>query len=245
MNNFFKKLERRISVNQELVSFYNTLRQNNSYLELENNMETRLLVTALQANMGGLVGEHLGLPNVYTLLIMHTTLPSTPLCLIDRKDLLEEIVDKDLLKYDSLINSILLRSKAIEGVLKSGNKFIALYMKDYSEKVMDNLCRLQNMYPNLILKKVSNLPENLHGATYIVNEKEKDGESLFLASVITTQCNQSLKDSLDLTKIFIKNCSDANFMNKLSNLNSLLEENNINLKEIINLEKEIANCNKI
>ena len=130
MNNFFKKLERRISVNQELVSFYNTLRQNNSYLELENNMETRLLVTALQANMGGLVGEHLELPFVHTLLIMHTTLPSTPLCLIGREDLAEEIIDKDLLKYDSLINSILLRSKAIEGVLQSGNKFIALYMKD-------------------------------------------------------------------------------------------------------------------
>ena len=100
---------------------------------------------------------------------------------------------------------------------------------------MDNLCRLQSIYPNLILKKVLNLPENLHGATYIVNEKEKDGESLFLASVITTQCNQSLKDSLDLTKIFIKNCSDANFMNKLSNLNSLLE---VEL-DMINIEKKI------
>lgn len=239
MNNFFKKLERRISVNQDLVNFYNKLRQNNSYLELENNLDTRHIVTALQASMGGLVGEHLNMPNVFTLLIMHTTLPSTPLCLIGREDLLEEIVDKDLLKCESLINSILSRSKAIEGVLKSGNKFIALYMKDYSENVMSNLRRLQGMYPNLILKKVSDLPENLHGATYIVNEKEKDGESLFLASVITTQCNQSLKDSLDLTKIFIKNCSDDDFMKKLSSLDALLRENNIDLKEIIHLEKEI------
>ena len=50
MNNFFKKLERRISVNQELVSFYNTLRQNNSYLELENNMERLMKMTEKMAS---------------------------------------------------------------------------------------------------------------------------------------------------------------------------------------------------
>jgi hypothetical protein len=239
MNNFLRKLERRIATNPQLLSFYQTLEDKNSYMELENNIDTRLLVTALQANLGGLVGEHLGLDHVYTLLVMHTTLPSTPLCLIDRPDLLDQIVSKELLNQEDLINSIRLRSKAIEGVLKAGNKFIALYIKEYSDDVMANLRRLEGIYPNLILKKVDHLPENLHGATYIVNEKEKDGESLFLASVITTQCNQSLKDSLELTKIFIKNCNDDDFMSRLFVLNKLLLENGINLKEIVHIEKEI------
>lgn len=240
MNNFLRKLERRIATDSKLFSFYSKLKENNSYMELEDNIENRVVVTNLQANIGGLIGEHVGLSNVFLTMIMSTVFPSTPLCAIGNEELLKDIVAPELLNCQDLLDKILLRSKAIEGFLKAGKTFIVFYIKEYEEKVMNNLKRLSNLYPTLILKKVDSLPENLHGATYVVNERNGDAEHIFLASVITTQCCQSLKDNLRLSKIFIKNCSDDDFMCKLTSLNEFLSKNGIDLTRIINLEKQIC-----
>jgi hypothetical protein len=239
MNNFIKRLERRIAGNSELQAFYDKLVNNNCYLELENNLETRLLVTALQAEMGGLIGEALVTPNVYPALIMHTTLPSTPLCIISdkRDELLNEILDKDLLQYQNLKNSIIGRSFAIEAFLESGRTFTALYIKNYQDNIMENLSRLQAKYTNLSLKQVDYLPQNLHGSTYVINDTRHEKPKLFLASVITTQCNQALKDSLELTKIFINNCYDTDFKQRISDLNDLLKKHDIDLSELVNLDR--------
>jgi hypothetical protein len=239
MNNFSKKLDRRIDAGLKLYEFYSKLKANNNYMELEDNLENRIVVTNLQANLGALIGEHIGIENVFPTMIMSTTFPSTPLCLIGKKDLLNEIVAPELLNQKALIEKILLRSKAIEGFLKAEKTFIVLYIKEYGKNVMDNLKRLSELYPTLILKQIDFLPENLHGATYVVNEKNGDREHIFLASVITTQCSQSLKDNLKLSKIFIKNCTDEDFMEKLSALNNLLMKNDINFRKIINLDKNL------
>ena len=245
MNNFLKKLDRRVTAGLNLFEFYSTLKDNNNYMELEDNLENRITVTNLQANLGALIGEHVGIDNVFPTMIMSTTFPSTPLCLIGREDLLDEIVASELLNCKELIEKILLRSKAIEGFLKAGKTFIVLYIKEYGEKIMNNLERLSALYPTLILKKIDFLPENLHGATYVVNEKNCDLEHIFLASVITTQCSQSLKDNLKLSKIFIKNCSDDDFIEKLSLLNNLLMKNGINFAKIIHLDKNLEKvCEK-
>lgn len=239
MNNFLRKLERKIASNLKLCEFYSKLNKNNNYMELDDTLENRITVTNLQANLGGLIGKHVGIQNVFPTMIMSTTFPSTPLCLIGAEDLLCEIVAPELLKHQDLIDKILLRSKAIDGFLKAGKTFIVLYMKEYGEKIMNNLRRLSELYPTLILKKIDFLPENLHGATYVVNEKNGDLEHIFLASVITTQCSQSLKDNLKLSKIFIKNCSDDDFIEKLSSLNDLLIKNGIDFTKIINLDKNL------
>jgi hypothetical protein len=243
MNNFLKKLDRKINSGLSLHEFYSKLKNNNNYMELEDNLENRITVTNLQANLGGLIGEHVGKKNVFPTMIMSTTFPSTPLCLIGREDLVSEIVAPELLDSKELIEKILLRSKAIEGFLKAGKTFIVLYIKKHREEVMENLKRLSDLYPTLILKQIDSLPENLHGATYVVNEKNGDTEHIFLASVITTQCSQSLKDNLRLSKIFIKNCSDEDFMEKLSSLNDLLMKNGIDFTKIINLDKNLEKVN--
>lgn len=233
-------LEKRISKVSELKVFYEKLVVNDCSLELENNLETRLLVTALQAEMGGLIGEALAIDNVYPALIMHTTLPSTPLCIIgeEREKLLNQILDEELLQHQALKNSIIGRSHAIEGFLKSGRTFVALYIKDYHQEIMDNLEKLKASYPNLVLKKVGYLPKDLHGSTYLINDERQEKLGLFLASVITTQCNQSLKDSLDLTKIFIKSCEDSDFYPRLFALNLILQEHGINCGKLVNLDAD-------
>ena len=238
MNNIINILQRRIAKIPELKTFYEKLVENDCSLELENNIDTRMLVTALQAEMGGLIGDTLSIPNVYPALIMHTTLPSTPLCIIgnDRENLLNQILDEELLQHDNLKNSIINRSYAIEGFLNSGRTFVALYIKDYHSEIMNNLSRLQSQYPNLILKKVDKLPKDLHGSTYLINDERQDKLKLFLASVITTQCNQSLKDSLELTKIFIKSCEDSDFYSRLLALNLTLQEHGISCSKLINLD---------
>ncbi len=240
MNNFLRKFERKIATNTKLFEFYSKLKDNNNYLELEETLENRIVVTDLQANLGGFIGECLVFPNMFPTMIMSTMFPSTPLCTIDREDLLSEIVSPELLKYPELMDKILMRSKAIKGFLSAGKTFIVFYIKDYSNPVMENLHRLSDLYPTLILKKVDTLPDDLHGMTYIVNEKNDDLEHIFLASVITAQCGQALRDNLRLSKIFIKNCTDEDFMNKLSKLNNLLTANGVNLASVINLEKAIA-----
>ena len=240
MNNFLRKFERKISNNEKLFAFYSKLKDNNNYLELEENLENRVVVTDLQANLGNFIGECLIYPNMFPTMIMSTMFPSTPLCAIDKEDLLNEIVSPELLKCPELIDKILLRSKAIKGFLGAGKTFIVLYIKDYSAPVMENLQRLSNLYPTLVLKKVDHLPDELHGMTYIVNEKNDDIEHIFLASVITAQCGQAIKDNLRLSKIFIKNCSDNDFMKKLFKLSELLKSHGINLAEVIKLDKEIV-----
>lgn len=239
MNTFLKKLERRIATDSRLSDFYSKLKKNDNYMELEDNLENRITVTNLQANLGGLIGEHVGVENVFSTMIMSTTFPSTPLCLIGREDLMDKIISPELLNKKELIEKIGLRSKAIEGFLKAGKTFIVLYMKDYNDEVMSNLKRLSNLYPTLILKKIEFLPENLHGATYVLNEKNGNQEHIFLASVVTSQCNQILKDNLRLSKIFIKNCNDNDFIEKFSSLNDLLTKNGIDFTKIINLDKTL------
>ena len=239
MNNFLRKLERRIAHDPQLFTFYSKLKENNNYMELDDTLENRITVTNLQANLGGLIGEHVGIENVFPTMIMSTTFPSTPLCLIGREDLLNNIVAPELLNCTELIHKILLRSKAIEGFLKAGKTFIVLYIKEYDKEIMDNLKTLSQLYPTLILKKIDFLPENLHGATYVVNEKNGDLEHIFLASVITTQCSQSLKDNLKLSKIFIKNCNDHDFAEKLLSLNKLLMDNGVDFAKIISLDKSL------
>ncbi len=239
MNNFLRKLERRIAPDPQLFTFYSKLKENNNYMELDDTLENRITVTNLQANLGGLIGEHVGIENVFPTMIMSTTFPSTPLCLIGREDLLSNIVAPELLNCTELIHKILLRSKAIEGFLKAGKTFIVLYMKEYDKEIMDNLKTLSQLYPTLILKKIDFLPENLHGATYVVNEKNGDLEHIFLASVITTQCSQALKDNLKLSKIFIKNCNDHDFAEKLLSLNKLLMDNGVDFAKIISLDKSL------
>lgn len=243
MNNFAKRLENRIADDEELKAFYEKLVRHNFYLELENNIETRLLVTALQAQMGALIGEALTIENVYPSLIMHTTLPSTPLCIIgnEREELLNQILAEDLLQNKKLKNSVIMRSFAIEAFLNAGRTFVALYIKEYHKAIIDNIKRLQDKYPNLILKKVEELPSNLHGSTYLINDARNEKSELFFASVITTQCGQSLKDSLELTKIFIKSSSnyqDDDFYRRLFALYCLLQKHNINCNELVNLDPD-------
>ncbi len=189
------------------------------------NLETRILITSLQAIFGSFTGENLNnevnknLYKTQCLLIMNTSTICTPFYLnFLNEDQKSQFIKLNIEnKYHSnscniILKSLMMRTNAIFGFLSLGGKFINLYRKDY--KIINNYINVDEKINILKKKYQSNLFFNQ------VDDDLCDSEAIYIIkrNKISDNLNQDQNLTSNMTFIInVKNSQISYYKENKSN----------------------------
>lgn len=189
------------------------------------NLETRILITSLQAIFGSFTGENLNnevnknLYKTQCLLIMNTGTICTPFYLnFLNEDQKSQFIKLNIEnKYHSnscniILKSLMMRTNAIFGFLSLGGKFINLYRKDY--KIINNYIDVDEKINILKQKYQSNLFFNQ------VDDDLCDSEAIYIIkrNKISDNLNQDQNSTSNMTFIInVKNSQISYYTENKSN----------------------------